>query len=72
MPRKVSRSGFSVKGVLLKVLKKTNDKCLSIRIRIAIMVAALPLLDTFRTFLRSPSLDFRLQFQAFQDGARAA
>ena len=27
----------------------------------------LPLLDTFRTFLRSPPLDFRLQYQSFQE-----
>ncbi|HAY83069.1 MAG TPA: hypothetical protein DCY79_24955 [Planctomycetaceae bacterium] len=32
----------------------------------------LPRLDTFRTFLRSPTLDFRLHFQAFQDGASTA
>ena len=30
------------------------------------MVPALPLLDTFRTFLCSPSLDFRIHYKAFQ------
>jgi hypothetical protein len=30
----------------------------------------LPLLDTFRKFLRSPPLDFRLQYQVFQEGSR--
>ncbi len=34
--------------------------------------AELPLLDTFRTFLRSPPLDFRLHFQAFQESFKAA
>ena len=29
-------------------------------------------LDTFRTFFWSPTKDFRLQFQAFQDGVSAA
>ena len=36
------------------------------------MVPALPVLDTFRTFFRSPPLDFRLHYQAFQDGASTA
>ena len=30
------------------------------------------LLDTFRTFLRSPTLEFRIQYQAFLEGASAA
>lgn len=38
MPRMVSRRRFYVKGALRRMLKKTNDKRLSIRIRIAIMV----------------------------------
>jgi len=29
-------------------------------------------LDTYRTFLRSPPLDFRIQYEAFQRGFRAA
>ena len=32
----------------------------------------LPVLDTFRTFFRAPPLDFRIQYQAFQEGCRAA
>ena len=36
------------------------------------LLTKLPLLDTFRTFLRSPPLDFRLHYQAFQDGASTA
>jgi len=38
MSRMVSRRRFYVKGALRRMLKKTNDKRLSIRIRIAIMV----------------------------------
>ena len=34
--------------------------------RFSLKIARLPLLDAFRTFLRSPSLDFRLHFQAFE------
>ena len=30
------------------------------------------LLDTFRTFLRAPTLEFRIQYQAFLEGASAA
>ena len=30
------------------------------------------LLDTFRTFLHSPTLEFRIQYQAFLEGASAA
>ena len=37
MSRMVSRRRFYVKGALRRMLKKTNDKRLSIRIRIAIM-----------------------------------
>ena len=35
-------------------------------------IGHLPVLDTFRTFFRSPPLDFRLQYQAFQEGFKAA
>lgn len=38
MPRMVSRRRFYVKGALRRMLNKTNDKRLSIRVRIAIMV----------------------------------
>ncbi len=37
MPRMVSRRRYYVKTALRRLLKKTNDKRLSIRIRIAIM-----------------------------------
>ena len=32
----------------------------------------LPVLDTFRTFLRSPPLDFQIQYQVFREGFKAA
>ena len=34
-------------------------------------IEKLPLLDTFRTFLRAPPLDFRLQYRAFQEEFKA-